>query len=72
MSNPAKAHLVAAVRKFALEHYNEDGWDYVVESFSDEDLEKDLAGDETKKEAIEIIHQHVALLDSVRKDIQEA
>lgn len=61
--------MVAAVRKHALEHYNEDGWDYVVECWSDEDIvdQIDLYG--TEENAIEMVEEVVKVLDDRRKDV---
>lgn len=30
--------LVAAVKQHALDHYNEGGWDYIIECYSDQEL----------------------------------
>jgi hypothetical protein len=32
--------LLYVVKQYALENYNADGWDYVVECWSDEDIEE--------------------------------
>ena len=36
--------IVKALRRYALEHYEEDGWDYVVEAYDDEELLEEIRG----------------------------
>ncbi len=69
---------VAAVKRYAHEHYNEDGWDYVVETFSDEQIAEDLMENlaetphplSSDEKAIECIGWLCKLLDDRRRDIQ--
>ena len=35
---PTKAELVEAVKAFALAHYEDGGWDVIVECWTDEDI----------------------------------
>jgi hypothetical protein len=71
MINESLAPMVKAIRAYALEHYNEGGWDYVVECWSDLDIEMAiLPGDGTLETAIKNVGSQVGVLDSVRKDIQ--
>lgn len=46
--------LVAAVKAHAEAHYNESGWDYIVECFTDEEIEQNLRqwGVKTVEQAI--------------------
>ena len=39
-----RQELVDAVKTFANEHYNEDGWDVVVECFDDSDVWEEITG----------------------------
>lgn len=61
---------VEKIRAHALEHYNEDGWDYVVESFEDHDLLEDFGDAPDYEAALKKVLQHVKLLDSHRRDIR--
>lgn len=61
---------ISAVRAYAKDHYEEDGWDYVVECFSDTDILEEIAGAMTPEEAIELVRQAVKVLDDRRKDVQ--
>jgi hypothetical protein len=47
--------IIKALRAHAETHYNEDGWDYLVECFTDEEIEKILVEDNvtTLAQAIE-------------------
>lgn len=44
--------LIDAVQEHAHDHYNEGGWDVVVECYSDEMIEEVIAGATTPAEAI--------------------
>ncbi len=37
-------HLVAEVKKYAREHYNDGGWDVVVECWTDEEIADAVEG----------------------------
>jgi hypothetical protein len=68
----------AEIQKHALAHYNEDGWDYVVECMGVEEIweilyEGDLNGNAWNglfDDALRIIAEHCRLLNDVRSDIQ--
>lgn len=62
--------LVQAVRQHAQAHYEQDGWDYVVETMDDADIAAIIDGVFTPASAIKRVHKHVKMLNSVRKDIQ--
>lgn len=66
------SEMVAAVKQYATTHYTEDGWDYIVETFEDEDIAKGIreAQARTPEDAIKALHRHVKILDDHRKDIQ--
>jgi hypothetical protein len=49
---PMDAALVAAVRDHALAHYDRDGWDFVVEAYTDAELWGVIAGAKTPAKAI--------------------
>ena len=62
--------LIAAVRKHAVENYNEDGWDYLVETYNAEEV-AELIGDATTiEEAIARAKKVMLLLNDRRIDIK--
>ena len=68
---------IAAVKKHALEHYNEDGWDFVVEAMDQEDMVRLLTDGffdgrqvNSEADAIARIGEVVKLWDDRRKDIE--
>jgi hypothetical protein len=62
--------LVAAVKKHAAEHYEEDGWDYLVESYEDHEVAELIGGAKTERGAIRKVAATMRLLDERRRDIQ--
>ena len=64
--------MIGAGGQDARDHYEHDGWDYVVEAWSDEDIIKELGRTRTAPNAIHRIWKAVRLVDSVRRDIQNA
>lgn len=63
-------HLVNAVRKYAIDHYEEDGWDYVVECWMDGDILEVIEDAETPAQAIKRVRAVIKPLDEYRRDIQ--
>lgn len=66
-----EATIIKAVRDYARNNYDRNGWDYVVECYEDKDILKDIEGATTVEEAILTIGQTLKILDDYRKDIQE-
>lgn len=69
--------MIEAVKKHALENYNTDGWDFVVECWDRDDITRQLLEPlslgrpvRTIKEAIEAVGEVAKLHDDRRKDIQ--
>lgn len=62
--------LVAEVRRYASANYDMDGWDYIVECFSDEDILDAIGQAKTSKAAIRACGQVVKLHSELRADIQ--
>lgn len=62
--------IVKALRRYALEHYEEDGWDYVVEAYDDEELLEEIRGATSLEEAIAMISPTLKVIDDHRRDIQ--
>ncbi len=64
--------LVEAVKAHALEHYNDGGWDVIVECYTDEEiaehLEKEVPGASTSEEAIHSFKWLVDVWDERQKD----
>jgi hypothetical protein len=68
--NDAMKALVEGVKKHATQHYEEDGWDYVVETMDDEEI-ADLVGfARNVREAIANVANTTTLLHERREDIQ--
>lgn len=62
--------FVEAVKQYALDHYEEDGWDYVVETMEDEDIAEDIVGARTPQEAIAKMYKIAKLLGDYRSEIE--
>jgi hypothetical protein len=64
--------LIKAVREYAVAHYEEGGWDILVECWEDADIAKPLAraNSKTPEDAIAIIGTILGVQDSYRRDIQ--
>ena len=62
--------LVQGVREYAKEHYEEDGWDYLVECYSDEEIIPCMEGATDLQTAIKNVHQYMLVHDSRRKDVE--
>jgi hypothetical protein len=62
--------MVLAVRNHALANYEKDGWDYVVESWDDEDILEAIVRCKTPVEAIRFVGNCVKLLADYRDEIR--
>lgn len=65
-----KQALLNGVNAYALEHYNEGGWDYVVECFSAQDIMDVLGESWTVPGAISKMAKHLAPLAAARAEVQ--
>lgn len=65
-----EAALIRTVRAHALNNYNKDGWDYVVECYEDGDILEDIGDATTVKEAIARVGAMVKILDERRQEIR--
>ena len=63
-------NFVEDVKKYALEHYEENGWDIVVECFSDEEISEIIKKARTKKGAIEKMSKSIRPLADHRSEIE--
>jgi len=61
--------MIAAVRHHAEKHYNEDGWDYIVECYEDDEIEKEIGNASTNQEAIANVGRICKLCDDRRQDV---
>ena len=68
----AMAELIAAVRAHAETHYERNGWDFVVECYSDNDIAEILADRQitSKRAAIKEIGAGVRLQNERRTEIE--
>jgi hypothetical protein len=59
------------IREYAIDHYNEDGWDYLVETMDNTELVDQFIRHKvsTYQQAFNIIHDLCKLLNSRREDI---
>lgn len=67
---PIDTALVTAVKLHANENYNTDGWDYIVETFTDVELWEVIAGAKDAAAAIRKAHSVAKLLSERRSDIE--
>jgi len=66
------SEMIAAVRAHAQDNYESEGWDYVVECWSDLDITRAIedAGAQDKTEAIDVVRCEVSVRDEMRRDVQ--
>ena len=64
--------LIAAVQTHAMAHYDADGWHYVVECYSNDELAKLIlaAGADTVEQAIAAVHADIAPYHDYCEDIR--
>ena len=64
--------MVSAVKAYAAAHYEEDGWDSIVECYSDKDIQAELEDHHvhTVDEAIWVIGVGAGIWNDRRKDIE--
>ena len=54
--------MIEAVKRHAVENYETDGWDFVVECWSDEDILDRIEGAESTEEAIRLVGEDIEVL----------
>lgn len=64
------AGFVKEVLDHAIAHYEEGGWDYVVECWSEKEIEDTTKNCRTAAGAIKVIGKIVGARDTYRKEIQ--
>ena len=62
--------LVAAVRAHAVDNYESDGWDFVVECWTDADIAERIEGITTPEAAIAAVGEIAGLLDEQRSEVR--
>lgn len=62
--------LVDAVRAHAVEHYNEGGWDFVVECWEDWEILAVVRGCKKEGQAIRKVRKQIRALDDRRREVQ--
>lgn len=62
--------LVDAVRTHALQHYEDDGWDFVVECWEDWEILAVVKGSKSESQAIRRVRRQVRVLSDHRREIQ--
>lgn len=66
----SEQEMVAAVKKHAEEHYNDGGWDVIVECWSAEDIAKAIEGCTSAKEAIRLVGRIVGVYAERQADAE--
>jgi hypothetical protein len=66
----AAPDILAAVRAHALAHYEQDGWDVIVECYEDAELAELLRGCNTPDEAIAQAGRAASTFDEARRAVQ--
>lgn len=62
--------LIEAVRKHALAHYEESGWDILVEAWSNADIRRRMGSATTLEEAIKTISGYLRVAYQFRGEIE--
>jgi hypothetical protein len=62
--------LVKAVKDHAMQNYDKDGWDIVVEAFTDRELAAGIGKARTERGAIAAVRKLVRVIDERRRDVQ--
>ena len=65
-----KTELIAAVRQHAEKNYERDGWDYVVECYSDEEIADIIKTARTPTGAIKMMRAQVKHRAEYRDEIR--
>lgn len=63
---------VERLKNHAIAHYAEDGWDILVECWTDEDVAEELAKHNSYEEAVIAISAVLSIIADVREDTQNA
>jgi hypothetical protein len=61
---------IDAVKDYAIKHYVEDGWDYIVECYTDNEIWQLIQEADSTEHAIQLAHYIAKIKDEYRKEIQ--
>ena len=64
------ANYVKVVREYALAHYTEDGWDFVVECWADDEIDEVTKDARDDVDAVSLMFEEVKPLADYRDDIR--
>lgn len=70
MAKKTVDELVAAVKQFAEDNYNKDGWDYVVECWADDEIAIEIEGCRTEQGAIKRMKAAIRPLHERREEVR--
>jgi hypothetical protein len=62
------SRFVEDVKAYALDHYNQDGWDFIVETFEDAELSDEIGRARTAAGAIRKVKELAQFLDRMRQE----
>jgi len=62
--------FVKEVKEYAYDNYDKEGWDYIVECYSDKEISALIKGAKSKEEAIKMAGEEVGIRADYREDIQ--
>lgn len=60
------------IRQHATVHYTEDGWDILVECWTDEFIDEIISDCRTYEEAVIVVSQVLSVMDGFRRDVEAA
>lgn len=64
--------MVAAVKRYAMAHYEESAWDTIVECYSDAEIRAEIIDCASERDAIETVRWGVDLYHGYSEDIRHA
>ena len=68
----SKADLITAVREYAVANYDKDGFDFLVECWTDDDIANAITSAKSKSAAIAAARKAVKVLADARQDARAA
>ena len=63
------SNFTDAVKRHAIAHYEQDGWDYIVECYADAQIADIIKTARTEKGAIRMMRAHIKPRSDYRADI---
>lgn len=63
--------FVQEIKLHAINHYENDGWDFVVETMSDDDILEIVKDCHSYGDAIETMLDYIAVLHNYRSELQK-